>query len=459
MMRRAGKLLWIGAIALFLAGVVSYVSLTLYYRERFVSGTWINGIYCTGLTPEEVETRLLEGTEPYTLTIHLENQDMETIEEKEILYYKDYHTKIQSIKEKQKAFLWPLSFMNPLTYEIEPRPVYDKEALERAVLGLNCMNRKKPEGEVYAKIEKGQDGYVLVEEERNQISEEKIKARVKEAVEGEERDIYIVEEDVYEEYFINEQTQKVYDAFAKIHAFQNASTVYEGLKEEEGITKERIAQWIVFLEEEPYIDEEKVDDYVEYLGDKYDTLGKDRVWNKSGGGTVTIHGGTYGFLIDREAEKKAIIETLQSGKPVTRAMIFKESKLKRPEGEEDIGKTYIEIDMSRQTLYYYVEGDLYLESPIVTGNLKRGRGTPARVCYIYGKQRRRILRGPGYASFVNYWMPVNGNIGLHDATWRKEFGGEIYKTSGSHGCINLPYEKAEKIFEKAEVGLPVIMYY
>ena len=89
MMRRAGKLLWIGAIALFLAGVVSYVSLTLYYRERFVSGTWINGIYCTGLTPEEVETRLLEGTEPYTLTIHLENQDMETIEEKEILYYKE----------------------------------------------------------------------------------------------------------------------------------------------------------------------------------------------------------------------------------------------------------------------------------------------------------------------------------------------------------------------------------
>ena len=113
-------------------------------------------------------------------------------------------------------------------------------------------------------------------------------------------------------------------------------------------------------------------------------------------------------------------ETLQSGKPVTRAMIFKESKLKRPEGEEDIGKTYIEIDMSRQTLYYYVEGDLYLESPIVTGNLKRGRGTPARVCYIYGKQRRRILRGPGYASFVNYWMPVNGNIGLHDATWRQK---------------------------------------
>ena len=49
----------------------------------------------------EMETRLLEGTEPYTLTIHLENQDMETIEEKEILYYKDYHTKIQSIKEKQ----------------------------------------------------------------------------------------------------------------------------------------------------------------------------------------------------------------------------------------------------------------------------------------------------------------------------------------------------------------------
>ena len=128
-------------------------------------------------------------------------------------------------------------------------------------------------------------------------------------------------------------------------------------------------------------------------------------------------------------------------------------------GLDDIGDTYIEIDMTDQRMYYYVEGELTLETDVVTGNTGRRMGTPQGINFVYAKQRNRTLRGADYASFVKYWMPVKGNVGIHDASWRGKFGGQIYKTNGSHGCINTPSDVMSELYELAEVGTPVIMFY
>ena len=128
-------------------------------------------------------------------------------------------------------------------------------------------------------------------------------------------------------------------------------------------------------------------------------------------------------------------------------------------GLDDIGGTYIEIDMTEQKMYYYVEGELSLETDVVTGHTGGGHGTPSGIYYVYAKERTRILRGPGYASFVKYWMPVRGGIGIHDANWRSVFGGTIYKTNGSHGCINTPTAVMTQLYDGAEIGTPVIMFY
>ena len=37
-------------------------------------------------------------------------------------------------------------------------------------------------------------------------------------------------------------------------------------------------------------------------------------------------------------------------------------------GENDIGDTYIEVDMGNQHMYYYVDGEMVLDTPVVTGN-------------------------------------------------------------------------------------------
>ena len=69
-----------------------------------------------------------------------------------------------------------------------------------------------------------------------------------------------------------------------------------------------------------------------------------------------------------------------------------------------------------------------------------------------------VLSGPGYDSPVEYWMAFNGNISLHDASWRSEFGSDIYKSNGSHGCVNLPTDAAGLIYETVDIGYPVVCY-
>ena len=115
--------------------------------------------------------------------------------------------------------------------------------------------------------------------------------------------------------------------------------------------------------------------------------------------------------------------------------------------------------MSKQHLWYYKNGQLIVEGDIVTGNESKKWGTPQGTYRLKYKEKDATLRGEGYSSKVSYWMPFNGGIGLHDATWRNTFGGEIYKTSGSHGCVNLPPAVAEKIFNNIDANTPVVCYF
>jgi len=124
----------------------------------------------------------------------------------------------------------------------------------------------------------------------------------------------------------------------------------------------------------------------------------------------------------------------------------------------DIGDTYVELDLTNQHLYLFVNGEVIMDTPVVTGDVKKNRQSPVGIFKIYHKGTDRYLTGPDWKVWVNYWMPFRGNIGFHDATWRKRFGGSIYQRDGSRGCINLPLDKAEILFEHSFIGMFVISY-
>ena len=121
------------------------------------------------------------------------------------------------------------------------------------------------------------------------------------------------------------------------------------------------------------------------------------------------------------------------------------------------GLTYVEVDIPNQHVTFYENARKVMESDCVTGLPTAARRTHTGVFKIDYKQRNRILRGSQrlYASFVNYWMPFDGGIGLHDATWRGSFGGSIYKSSGSHGCVNLPLSFAKRLYPRVYPGMTV----
>ncbi len=192
------------------------------------------------------------------------------------------------------------------------------------------------------------------------------------------------------------------------------------------------------------------------LSKKYDTYGRARKFQTSEGRNIILKPGNYGWRVDRNKEAEKLIKLIRSGSQVNREPAY--LYMAAVKGEDDIGDSYVEIDLTAQHLYLYVEGELITESDFVSGNVAKGYDTPEGVYGLTYKTLNATLRGPGYATPVTYWMPFNGNVGMHDATWRGSFGGSIYLRNGSHGCINLPKEQAEKIYEQIYKGFPVICY-
>ena len=131
--------------------------------------------------------------------------------------------------------------------------------------------------------------------------------------------------------------------------------------------------------------------------------------------------------------------------------------------ENCIGERYIEISLEHQKMWFYEYGNCLVETPIVTGLPTEDRKTLPGVYFLVSREKERVLgtyEVQGYETFVNYWMPFNGGQGIHDATWGSdsEFGGNTYKTNGSHGCVNTPLDKVKIIYENAQTGYPVIVY-
>lgn len=158
------------------------------------------------------------------------------------------------------------------------------------------------------------------------------------------------------------------------------------------------------------------------------------------------------LLLNEDAEMERIKSELGSATSYTHTPIF----------SAPVGDSYVEVDISRQHIWMYVNGECVVDSDCVTGNAGI-HDTPEGYFFLTYKTTNAVLRGYNdngskYASPVSYWMPFNGGIGLHDASWRDSFGGSIYIGNGSHGCVNLPKKTAETIYQNIDKTMPIIVY-
>lgn len=165
----------------------------------------------------------------------------------------------------------------------------------------------------------------------------------------------------------------------------------------------------------------------------------------------------------QKAQAEAALKAAQEANAAQAAQALKEAQERQAAqaaaavvpGEQG-PSTYVDINLGAQTLTYFVNGSPALTTPCVTGS--PGRSTPSGVFTISTKVPGKYLTGPTWHVWVNRWMRFTGNVGIHDASWRKSFGGNIYRSNGSHGCVNIPFAAADQLYNMVSVGTVVVVH-
>lgn len=439
--------------------LIIYLSTSLYFMKRFYFGTKINGVSVTGKTTEDIEADILAESEAYILKLKQRGNIEENINGSDIEYKYNLENKIEDLKDNQSAFGWIYGVFNTSDYKLEKKVSYNDELLKKKFRSLNCFkndNIIKPES---AKIEYENKEYVIKEEiQGNKVNKDILYKKVKEALNNKVDEINLEEIECYEKPKYTVASKEVVNAKNTLDKYIGSVITHKFGDNKEVLNGDSIHNWLhIDNNFKVSIDEEKAREYVNSLSIKYDTYGATRNFKTSIGTTVNVSGGNYGWLINYSEETEALINAIKDGKKEERQPIYAQTAVAY--GANDFGNTYVEINLTTQHIWFYNDGVLITEGPMVSGNADSKHATPPGIYSLTYKEKNATLRGENYAAPVSYWMPFNGDIGIHDATWRSKFGGQIYITDGSHGCINTPYDVASKIFEYITQGTPVICYF
>ena len=316
-------------------------------------------------------------------------------------------------------------------------------------------------------MEKPKDAYVAVdkseaviipETEGRYLDTDKVHEVIETALEQVKATTDLDKEACYENAEITADSKEIADRKKALETYLTVQIDYSIDRVSWTLDASTFGSWLYYDNGKWKFKKKSVQAYVRQLAETYDTVGTTRTFQTYTGRYVEETGNRYGWAIDVEAETKGLREALASGKSQERTPEFSQTGAAYNK-YGDIGYSYVEVDLSNQHVYLIIDGKLVEDSPCVTGCVKKGHGTPDGLYSITYKESPSVLRGEDYETKVNFWMPFNRGIGLHDATWRDKFGGDIYYSGGSHGCVNLPYQKAAVIYENIYAGMPVICYY
>lgn len=453
-------------IAIVIAGIVVsvvflvYLGIALYFNSHFLFQTTINGVNASGKTTQKVEELIAEEITDYQLVLQEREDKEEIIQGDDIGLQPVFDGSLEIELKRQNSFAWPLALFQASNIEVETMVDYNKEKLEKLAEQLECMDEATMKAPVNAFISEysKENGYEIVpEEEGTTIEKETFLAALGTAILNLQSNMSLEETECYVKPEITRESEELSALAEQLNKYTGAAITYEFGDSTEVLDGETISQWIQLDENQNVsILTDKISEYVASLAETYNTAGKSKSLATSYGTTITVSGGDYGWKIDKEAEAAALKEHIENGEVLSKEPAY--SKTANSHNGNDYGSTYVEVNLTAQHMFFYKDGALILESDFVSGNEAKSWNTPTGAYGLYYKQKDKTLRGEGYATPVSFWMPFNGGVGFHDATWRNDFGGNYYKKNGSHGCVNLPYSAAKKLYENIEADCPVLVY-
>ncbi|MCR8968417.1 L,D-transpeptidase family protein [Facklamia sp. 7083-14-GEN3] len=457
------KRLFISVVVLSLIFGLIYAGGIGYYSDKFQANTKIGQIDVSNLTLPQAEEKI----EQYVLSQQIDflenDQAVTSIKMGDLNPQFNQQAKLEEVYQHQNPNRWLNSYFKGENYEdtslIDLE--IDYQALEEKLMeqGLDNSDRS-PSKDAFIDYNEAEGYHVVQEQQGTQIDNEALKDGIMSQIQSGKSAVEI--NDFYAKPTLTSEDEKIKDFQSQIDEIVNTKITLTIDGNEEVIPAKEIEKWIHFDNENQVVfDENMIMEFLKGYNDKYSSYLNPRTFNSTLQGQVTVQPGTLGWSIDRQAETAQIIADLKKGEDVKRDPAIAGTGY-GSEGN-DIGSTYVEVDLANQTMFVYVEGQLLAQTPIVSG--KDGAETIPGAYAIWGKERDRYLTGydwvkeADYKVHVEYWMPFDTvGQGIHDTAGRSAYGGNIYRNAGSLGCINTPMAVMQQIYNTIEIGTPVIVF-
>lgn len=464
----------LGIIVLSAGG--AYFGGRAYYSGKFLGNTTINNVNVSGMTYEKACDVLGAEEQPPVLKVKTVSGKTVDIDLNAVDYKVNSREEIKKALDSVNHNTWFSGFSSKSSFSYTEKVSYDKDKLKNAVKNSSWGETETAD----AKISMDKEKCELVKEvQGDKVTDmDKLVTYIGEQLDKGSYNIELTAETGC--YKLPEVTAKsLEENFEKIQKLYKMSISIDFDYTAEKLTGKTLTDMLDIHSDGDYtVKEDKVMEYVEdVLAKKYDTYDTKRKFKSTKQGEIivpTSSDARYGWWIDKQKTCDALVEMLEEGKSVEKAepvyyqdggYIYTGLKSARSKND-DIGNTYVEVDLSAQHLWYYKEGKLKYDCDIVSGQTtSEARTTLAGVYKVWYKDTNYRMKasnrdGEKWDTTCNYWTSVSPvGIGLHDTTLRWAFGGTIYQYNGSHGCINMPLEGAKYIYDNVAMGTPVVMFY
>ncbi|MDT2758755.1 L,D-transpeptidase family protein [Enterococcus xiangfangensis] len=448
-------------LVLLVALIGGYALRSTYYAKRFLPNTVVNGVKINNLTISEANRKITRELKDSPFLIKIDNKNWKEINRADLGWQNDYLPGLKAVQKKQNPFSWGMQLVSAADTKDVDGNTLDETKLDaigeavRAELTQANTNRTATEN---AKVTRTDNGFEITPEKQGTtIDVDAAVTAFKEAAKTGKQNIdfdnYLAKPTITKDDATLKKTMDKMNAVAKIKA------TYSINGKEFQIPTSDINTWLIDDNGTMSLDQAKVTAYVTSLGEKYNTSSNPTEFNSTRRGKVSVPSGTYSWTINTASEVAALTEQILAGKDFTRSPIVTGATTA---DKALIDKTYIEVDLENQHMWYYKDGKVAIETDIVSG--KPSSATPAGVDYVWSKETNKTLKGQNddgsdYASPVKYWMPIDWTgVGIHDSDWQPAYGGDLWKTRGSHGCVNTPPDVMAKLYNTVEVGTPVLVF-
>ena len=394
------------------------------YQDVFYPGTTLNKMDIEGLTVDQAREKLEDSVKDYSLTISFKNAQCR-ISGQDIQMACNDKADIQALKDQQNKVRYNKTDKDALALTVKDLFTYDSEALTNQLKQCDALDEEK-----------------MVEPENAVLVYDAADAGL------------------YQTAALTEESPKAADVLKEADDYLKLHLEYtfskDGKDKKEIIDSKLVSEWLYVDDNgDVQVDHDQIQAWVNDMADEYNSDKVSMQFTTTSGSEISLKVPVGGEAIDTSALFKDVVKCLEDKVSGDRKVPHTE---KASGISQNFGGNYVEVNLTDQKLYLYKKGELIMSSNIVSGSVSKSHMTPTGVYQVYSMEKNTVLRGADYASPVSFWMPFNGGVGFHDATWRSSFGGTIYQYNGSHGCINMPYDKAKTLYENINTGYYVVVY-